>query len=41
MEYNTVRKQLIIPEYGRHVQKMVAYAVQLNDKEKRKNVSIP
>ena len=35
MEYNTKRKELIIPEYGRHVQKMVAHAVSLKDKEKR------
>ena len=36
MEYNTKRKQLIIPEYGRHVQKMVAHAVSLKDTEERK-----
>ena len=36
MEYNTKRKQLIIPEYGRHVQKMVAHAVSLKDKDERK-----
>ena len=32
MQYNTKRKPLIIPEYGRHVQKMVAHAVTLEDK---------
>ena len=32
MEYNTERDHLIIPEYGRHVQKMIAHATQLKDK---------
>lgn len=36
MEYNTKRQKLIIPEYGRHVQKMVAHAVGLKDKKDRK-----
>ena len=35
MEYNTARNQLILPEYGRHVQKMVEYATTLNDKTDR------
>lgn len=35
MEYNTARNQLILPEYGRHVQKMVEYATTLNDKKER------
>lgn len=35
IEYNTERKQLIIPEYGRHIQKMVAYATSLKDEEAR------
>ncbi|NRA93970.1 MAG: DUF4290 domain-containing protein, partial [Psychroserpens sp.] len=26
LEYNTEREHLIIPEYGRHLQKMVNYA---------------
>ncbi len=36
MEYNTERDQLIIPEYGRHVQKMVKYATEIIDKDERK-----
>ena len=26
LEYNTEREQLIIPEYGRHIQKMINHA---------------
>lgn len=36
MEYNTKREQLIIPEYGRHVQKMVKHATQIKDKKEKK-----
>lgn len=37
LEYNTERSQLIIPEYGRHFQKMVDYAVSIvNDEERNK-----
>ena len=32
MEYNVEREHLIIPEYGRHVQKMIAHATKLTDK---------
>ena len=32
MEYNTKRDHLTIPEYGRHVQKMINYATTLTDK---------
>ncbi|MES2628929.1 MAG: DUF4290 domain-containing protein [Bacteroidota bacterium] len=35
LEYNTERKQLIIPEYGRAVHKMVDYCVTLADREER------
>lgn len=35
IEYNTERPHLIIPEYGRHIQKMVDQAVAEPDKEKR------
>lgn len=35
MEYNTTRNQLIIREYGRHIQKMVDYVLTIEDKEKR------
>ena len=36
MEYNTKRDDLIIPEYGRHVQKMVTHAVSIKDEQERK-----
>jgi len=35
IEYNTEREHLIIPEYGRHIQKMVNHAISIEDKEKR------
>ena len=37
LEYNTEREHLIIPEYGRHIQKMVAHAISLEDQEARNN----
>lgn len=39
LEYNTERAKLIIPEYGRHFQKMVDYAVSVEDKEERNKVA--
>ncbi len=35
LDYNTNREKLILPEYGREVQKMVDYAVSLPDKDER------
>ncbi|PID93732.1 MAG: hypothetical protein CSA95_06460 [Bacteroidetes bacterium] len=35
MEYNTTRNRLLIPEYGRNIQKMVEYAIQIPDKDER------
>ena len=35
MEYNTKRDHLTIPEYGRHVQKMINHAISITDKEER------
>lgn len=35
MKYNTERKKLIIPEYGRHMQQMVDYCKSIEDREKR------
>lgn len=35
MEYNTQRKKMIIPEYGRHIQKMVDYCLTIEDREER------
>ncbi len=39
IEYNSERPKLIIPEYGRHIQKMVDYAVSVEDKEERNKVA--
>ena len=39
LEYNNERPKLIIPEYGRHIQKMVDYAVSIKDREKRNKVA--
>jgi len=35
MEYNTLRGKLMIPEYGRNVQKMIDFATTIEDREKR------
>jgi hypothetical protein len=35
MEYNTQRKKMIIPEYGRNMQKMINKCVEIKDREKR------
>ena len=35
MEYNTTRGKLIIPEYGRNVQKMVQHCLTIEDREER------
>ena len=39
LEYNTERKKLIIPEYGRHVHQMVDQAVLVKDKEERNKIA--
>jgi hypothetical protein len=39
MEYNSSRNQLIIPEYGRNVQKLIEYAVELEDREERNKLA--
>jgi hypothetical protein len=39
MEYNTQRSHLIIPEYGRNIQKMIEYAMSVEDREERNNVA--
>lgn len=39
LEYNTERSQLIIPEYGRHFQKMVDHCVSLKDREERNRIA--
>jgi len=35
MDYNTQRSKLIMPEYGRHVQKMINRVKDIEDREKR------
>lgn len=35
MEYNTTRNDLIMREYGRHIQKMIEYLLSIEDKETR------
>ena len=35
LDYNTLREKLLMPEYGREIQKMVDYAVGLADKQER------
>jgi len=39
IEYNTERNHLIIPEYGRHLQKMVDHAVSIEDDVERNKVA--
>ncbi|WP_198537007.1 DUF4290 domain-containing protein [Salegentibacter sediminis] len=39
LEYNSERSHLIIPEYGRHLQKMVDYAVNIQNDEERNKVA--
>jgi hypothetical protein len=35
MEYNSGRPKMIIPEYGRHIQKMVDFATNIEDRDER------
>ena len=39
LEYNTEREHLIIPEYGRHIQKMINYAKSKETKEERNKIA--
>ncbi|MFK5982103.1 MAG: DUF4290 domain-containing protein [Flavobacteriaceae bacterium] len=39
IEYNSERPKLIIPEYGRHIQKMVDHAISKETKEERNKVA--
>lgn len=38
-DYNTRRTQMVIPEYGRNIQKMVEHAIALPDKEERNRMA--
>jgi len=35
LEYNSARKPMMIPEYGRNIQKMVEYCITIPDREER------
>lgn len=35
LEYNAARKLLIIPEYGRHIQKLIDHIVKIQDRDER------
>lgn len=37
LDYNTQREKLVLPEYGREIQDMVAYCVTLPTKEERQD----
>ncbi len=39
LEYNSEREHLIIPEYGRHIQKMINYAKSRETKEERNKLA--
>lgn len=39
LEYNTEREHLIIPEYGRHMQKMINHAKTIKDKDERERLA--
>lgn len=39
LEYNSERPHLIIPEYGRHIQKLVDHCVELKDIEERNKMA--
>ncbi|MBL4668542.1 MAG: DUF4290 domain-containing protein, partial [Flavobacteriales bacterium] len=38
-DYNTNRPDMIIPEYGRNVQKMVEHAMSIEDRDERNKVA--
>ena len=39
LEYNTKRSKLVIPEYGRHIHRMVDQLLNTKDKEARNNMA--
>lgn len=39
MEYNSVRQQLILPEYGRNIQNMVQHAMNIEEKDERNSAA--
>jgi hypothetical protein len=40
MEYNTQRNRLVIPEYGRNIQKMIEYAIEIENREERNRAAL-
>jgi hypothetical protein len=38
-DYNTNRPEMIIPEYGRNIQKMVEHAIETEDREERNTIA--
>lgn len=40
LEYNAERPHLIIPEYGRHIQKLIDHCVALESKEERNKMAV-
>jgi hypothetical protein len=39
MEYNTSLQKMVIPEYGRNIQKMIQFAMTVEDREERNRVA--
>lgn len=39
MEYNTSLQRMVIPEYGRNIQKMIQFAMTVEDREERNRVA--
>lgn len=39
MEYNTKRSNLVIPEYGRNIHKMIDHAISVEDREERNKIA--
>jgi hypothetical protein len=39
LEYNSERKHLIIPEYGRHLQKLIDQVTEIDDRDERNKVA--
>jgi len=38
-DYNTSRPHMVIPEYGRNIQKMVAHAISTEDRDERNKIA--
>lgn len=39
MDYNTQRKKMVLPEYGRNIQNMVDYAITVEDRDRRNKMA--